>query len=104
MNPQWNKKSLPRRRVWVTIVTLATLALTSTLALFSVRPRTPSYLGVRLLIADASPIAKLVRPELVRSSLRPYLTNSDAAVRMPAQEVLNRAGFTNLVVNQINVP
>ena len=62
------------------------------------------YLGVRLFIADSSRIAKLLGPDHVLSSLTPFLASSSPGLRKAAQEVLLRAGFTNLVANQTNVP
>jgi len=69
-----------------------------------VRALNDDYLGVRLFIADSSRIAKLLGPDHVRWSLTPYLTNSDPSLRVSAREVLFRAGFTNVVGAQINVP
>ena len=62
------------------------------------------YPGVRFLIADASPIAKLLGPALVESSLKPYLTNSEPGLRNAAQEFLFPAGVTNVAVDRTNAP
>ena len=69
-----------------------------------IRALNDDYLGVRIYIANSSPVAKLVGPELVRSSLTPYLTSSDPALRIPAEEVLAQAGFTNVALDRTNAP
>ena len=69
-----------------------------------VRALNDDYPGVRLLIADASPITKLVGPALVQSSLKPCLKSSEQGLRNAAQELLFRAGFTNIVVDRTNAP